>query len=141
MIRRPPRSTRTDTLFPYTTLFRYRDWRRLLTGPRGLHIEADLGVPTYRCHVTNWFPRLVGMVIKQLEHCGHRLFELYIQQHVMPDVLHANGVLYAGVISRSISAQYKIPYVITEHSSVYRRGLLIATTKQATLALVTRNNG
>src|SRR3546814_12892514 len=29
MIRRPPRSTRTDTLFPYTTLFRshQRDWR------------------------------------------------------------------------------------------------------------------
>src|SRR3546814_4666797 len=27
MIRRPPRSTRTDTLFPYTTLFR--------SGPRG----------------------------------------------------------------------------------------------------------
>src|SRR3546814_2988508 len=30
MIRRPPRSTRTDTLFPYTTLFRsktsYRMW-------------------------------------------------------------------------------------------------------------------
>src|SRR3546814_4937737 len=25
MIRRPPRSTRTDTLFPYTTLF--RSWR------------------------------------------------------------------------------------------------------------------
>src|SRR3546814_12196639 len=28
MIRRPPRSTRTDTLFPYTTLFRsYKDGR------------------------------------------------------------------------------------------------------------------
>src|SRR3546814_18355527 len=27
MILRPPRSTRTDTLFPYTTLFR-SDWRR-----------------------------------------------------------------------------------------------------------------
>src|SRR3546814_16041035 len=27
MIRRPPRSTRTDTLFPYTTLF--RSWRGL----------------------------------------------------------------------------------------------------------------
>src|SRR3546814_1416684 len=25
MIRRPPRSTRTDTLFPYTTLFRSKD--------------------------------------------------------------------------------------------------------------------
>src|SRR3546814_4199125 len=28
MIRRPPRSTRTDTLFPYTTLFRSADLRR-----------------------------------------------------------------------------------------------------------------
>src|SRR3546814_9476802 len=27
MIRRPPRSTRTDTLFPYTTLFRSRNLR------------------------------------------------------------------------------------------------------------------
>src|SRR3546814_20308648 len=26
MIRRPPRSTRTDTLFPYTTLFRSKDF-------------------------------------------------------------------------------------------------------------------
>src|SRR3546814_1566120 len=26
MIRRPPRSTRTDTLFPYTTLFRSAHW-------------------------------------------------------------------------------------------------------------------
>src|SRR3546814_2418656 len=39
MIRRPPRSTRTDTLFPYTTLFRSRDAsgreliRQTLTGP------------------------------------------------------------------------------------------------------------
>src|SRR3546814_17952390 len=28
MIRRPPRSTRTDTLFPYTTLFRSYSGRR-----------------------------------------------------------------------------------------------------------------
>src|SRR3546814_7933436 len=29
MIRRPPRSTRTDTLFPYTTLFRSVAWSRV----------------------------------------------------------------------------------------------------------------
>src|SRR3546814_7539399 len=28
MIRRPPRSTRTDTLFPYTTLFRSWYWQQ-----------------------------------------------------------------------------------------------------------------
>src|SRR3546814_9762908 len=30
MIRRPPRSTRTDTLFPYTTLFRSRSGREVV---------------------------------------------------------------------------------------------------------------
>src|SRR3546814_14780149 len=37
MIRRPPRSTRTDTLFPYTTLFRseiYRQGGFRLEGPK-----------------------------------------------------------------------------------------------------------
>src|SRR3546814_3523325 len=34
MIRRPPRSTRTDTLFPYTTLFRSPD-RRIPPHPGG----------------------------------------------------------------------------------------------------------
>src|SRR3546814_16385162 len=33
MIRRPPRSTRTDTLFPYTTLFRSRE-RPCVQSPR-----------------------------------------------------------------------------------------------------------
>src|SRR3546814_15615926 len=33
MILRPPRSTRTDTLFPYTTLFRSTRPVRLLTSP------------------------------------------------------------------------------------------------------------
>src|SRR3546814_4095499 len=36
MIRRPPRSTRTDTLFPYTTLF-----RSYALDARHLHAEAD----------------------------------------------------------------------------------------------------
>src|SRR3546814_6523694 len=34
MIRRPPRSTRTDTLFPYTTLFRSTGDRWRLVGER-----------------------------------------------------------------------------------------------------------
>src|SRR3546814_3934953 len=57
MIRRPPRSTRTDTLFPYTTLFRsgfaaglYRHDRRRGAGPAsaaaawlGFRKSPDLG--------------------------------------------------------------------------------------------------
>src|SRR3546814_220438 len=48
MIRRPPRSTRTDTLFPYTTLFRShlvlgrrgRSWRGLFGGEHPLDASA-----------------------------------------------------------------------------------------------------
>src|SRR3546814_17080976 len=57
MIRRPPRSTRTDTLFPYTTLFRSRscalrsrqqreqllDGRVHCIGARRDMIEVDIG--------------------------------------------------------------------------------------------------
>src|SRR3546814_13489987 len=39
MIRRPPRFTRTDTLFPYTTLFRSRNVRV----PRGIALRVLRG--------------------------------------------------------------------------------------------------
>src|SRR3546814_1750985 len=39
MIRRPPRSTRTDTLFPYTTLF--RSIARKSGRPRSLELEIE----------------------------------------------------------------------------------------------------
>src|SRR3546814_4793390 len=58
MIRRPPRSTRTDTLFPYTTLFRSAASRKTGFDPcpvlkswgnfPHLHRPADPDCPRYR---------------------------------------------------------------------------------------------
>src|SRR3546814_14154955 len=47
MRRRPPRSTRTDTLFPYTTLFRSvaGDRRRLVVAVLVLRVDADAAGP------------------------------------------------------------------------------------------------
>src|SRR3546814_19594025 len=62
MIRRPPRSTRTDTLFPYTTLFRsvarpyhvdvlghhgHARHRRLLAAPPAAADPFDLGAASH----------------------------------------------------------------------------------------------
>src|SRR3546814_8975645 len=47
MIRRPPRSTRTDTLFPYTTLFRSLHRRR--SGGSGAACRVG-GVAQVACH-------------------------------------------------------------------------------------------
>src|SRR3546814_9804946 len=48
MIRRPPRSTRTDTLFPYTTLFRSRlvgiDQYDNLESGQGFYAVSDLAI-------------------------------------------------------------------------------------------------
>src|SRR3546814_12839416 len=63
MIRRPPRSTRTDTLFPYTTLFRsgpmardVRDCAILLKEMSGFDpkdsTSLDLPVPDYEAALT-----------------------------------------------------------------------------------------
>src|SRR3546814_17558383 len=43
MIRRPPRSTRTDTLFPYTTLFRSQGCREFVGDQPGTRGEPAVG--------------------------------------------------------------------------------------------------
>src|SRR3546814_9259542 len=43
MIRRPPRSTRTDTLLPSTTLFRSRAGRRIRHRPRAAGVPPGAG--------------------------------------------------------------------------------------------------
>src|SRR3546814_3911544 len=48
MIRRPPRSTRTDTLFPYTTLFRSAHRVRLFRG--GFGRAFIFGQPAIKIH-------------------------------------------------------------------------------------------
>src|SRR3546814_4637389 len=62
MIRRPPRSTRTDTLFPYTTLFRSLSDRAGAQGirrhrrfPRARHfaLRADAALPALSRHRRN----------------------------------------------------------------------------------------
>src|SRR3546814_13433607 len=55
MIRRPPRSTRTDTLFPYTTLFRSPEAR----GVRSRVQRADRG-QTAVCVRRTWRDRAVA---------------------------------------------------------------------------------
>src|SRR3546814_2353866 len=53
MIRRPPRSTRTDTLFPYTTLFRSPFVRQAL-----VHVRIVLRVVLPITMLTPFFVRL-----------------------------------------------------------------------------------
>src|SRR3546814_19284963 len=57
MIRRPPRSTRTDTLFPYTTLFRSQPRGGQLATTKQAH-ALELQSKDKRLHVVPAFPNL-----------------------------------------------------------------------------------
>src|SRR3546814_4270913 len=57
MIRRPPRSTRTDTLFPYTTLFR----SSLRQPKKGPSIESLAGAAAAIRGVVGTLDSLVGL--------------------------------------------------------------------------------
>src|SRR3546814_1943141 len=83
MIRRPPRSTRTDTLFPYTTLFRSAEVDRLVTavweeGPLDCLVNNAAGNFLARSETLS--PRAVDAVLAIVMHgtayvtlaCGRR---------------------------------------------------------------------
>src|SRR3546814_4326722 len=66
MIRRPPRTTRTATLFPYTTLFRsIRDHRR---GQRLRLARARVEVPSSRATMCN-----AGVNLGKADYVTHML--------------------------------------------------------------------
>src|SRR3546814_3050919 len=73
MIRRPPRSTRTDTLFPYTTLFRseaaaveqlvFEEDDGVLAADRGLEQALRVGRVIGRDHDQTRHARIPGRVV------------------------------------------------------------------------------
>src|SRR3546814_12560151 len=92
MIRRPPRSTRTDTLFPYTTLFRsavedpslkidwiteermsdaYKAaWQTSIDDPQGFWLEASKAVDWEQAPASGW-SGAAGWFPGWLRHNGH----------------------------------------------------------------------
>src|SRR3546814_10860741 len=82
MIRRPPRSTRTDTLFPYTTLFRSgrhprerRQWHdggvtsTHQTATATLHTNrGDIKIALFGNHAPKTVENFVGLADRSEEH-------------------------------------------------------------------------
>src|SRR3546814_13480737 len=89
MIRRPPRSTRTDTLFPYTTLFRSaqcrsRQYRASRPGIGCLGFGIDGGMMERH---PDWerLEKLMPAV---------RAFQRLAQEHGIDDIFQDNGGIF-----------------------------------------------
>jgi glycosyltransferase involved in cell wall biosynthesis len=101
-----------------------RAWRSVLSGGRGIACELDQGVPTYRSRGMNWFPRTFSLAARLYIWHGLRLYERYVSQNGRPDVVHVHSLLFGGSIAAEIKRRYEVPFVVTEHSSAFARGMI-----------------
>src|SRR3546814_20298431 len=89
MIRRPPRSTRTDTLFPYTTLFRSVVWTSGATESNNLalkgaaHFHAGRGKHIITLKTEH---KAVLDTCKELEREGFQVSYLDVQENGLLDL-------------------------------------------------------
>src|SRR3546814_10317747 len=108
MIRRPPRSTRTDTLFPYTTLFRsvlQRELDQLRALGVALLAEADVAGVDAVLGESFGAGRLVGeqMVAGVVEVADQRHLDAHHRQ-LLDDARHDGGGL--GVVDGDRSEEH-----------------------------------
>lgn len=104
----------------------FKSWRKIsniTTEKNGFKYENDCGVETYRFFLLNWAPRVSFINRYRFLNKGLNLFDLYIKKNGVPDIIHVHSIFDAGFLAFEIEKKYKIPYVITEHSTGYSRGI------------------
>lgn len=101
-----------------------RDIVGIVTKPYGLKKEDDNGVATFRWHSANFFPKVPKLAQTRWISLGIKLFEAYIKENGIPDIIHVHSLLNAGVLTYKIAKKYNVPYIITEHSSAFIRNLI-----------------
>lgn len=98
--------------------------KRAVFGRYDEELWLDGDVATYFKHGVAWFPKVPYVDSKRWVNAGLALFERYIKEQGKPDVLHVHSLLHAGPLAVAIYDKYGIPYCVTEHSTVYGRGLV-----------------
>src|SRR3546814_5164251 len=84
MIRRPPRSIRTDTLFPYTTRFRSIDLLRRSGRKFGFEVETIDDIADENGHRISSSEVRTALAVGNLKRAGHLLGHTYgISGHVV----------------------------------------------------------
>ena len=83
--------------------------------------ENDEGVVTYRQQMLSFLPRIPYGYYLSWQLALDFLFKKYVRSHGMPDLIHAHSALFAGAGAIRLKKKFKIPCVLTEHSSAFAR--------------------
>ena len=80
--------------------------------------NCEDGINTIRLHGWNILLMRNSLGVNLWVKQSLKLFEIYREKYGNPDIIHVHCGLYGGLVGMSIKDKYKIPYIITEHSSV-----------------------
>lgn len=81
------------------------------------------GIPTFRS--LGWAVPKLPRVSRQIWLWqARRLVDQYVKRFGKPDIIHAHAVLWGGVAALEASQRLGVPFLVTEHSSAYARGLI-----------------
>ena len=108
----------------YPELRSLRNWRSIFSDDNIISVETDEGVETYRSRGMNWFPRTIALASKLFVWHGCRLYDRYVAENGVPDIVHVHSLLYAGSVATRICRKYAVPFVVTEHSSAFGNNLV-----------------
>lgn len=87
-------------------------------------IEKNNNLIIFRSYFTVFLPKVPFGVFLLWYRVAKKQFIEYVKLNGKPEIIHAHSALYGGAIAVKIGQKYKIPVVITEHSSAYHLNLL-----------------
>lgn len=97
-----------------------KDVKGIYSKPYGVKYINDNGLQTFKYH------HLSASKFQQKRwiNTGLKLFKQYTKKFGFPDIIHVHSLRNAGYVALEINSRYNIPFVITEHSSSFARGLV-----------------
>lgn len=101
-----------------------KDIKGIFLKSYGVEVFNDCGLNTYKWHQVNYLPRVNNYLKYIWTFWGLKLFDLYVHSFGLPDIIHVHSMRPAGYLALAIKKKYNIPYIITEHSSAFSRGLV-----------------
>jgi glycosyltransferase involved in cell wall biosynthesis len=99
-------------------------WRRLRSPRSFIEVETGRSYPVMRATGLYLAPPSPRLDPLWWVRTGLTAFETYCERFGRPHLIHAHNTLNAGLLAHRVRQRTGIPYVLTEHSSHYRRGLV-----------------
>lgn len=88
----------------------------------GLSINNENNINVYRYKSYNFFPKLYSFYIKYYSHLIRKCIKKIESKEGKIDIIHIHSAFDGGIAYSK--SRVNIPYVITEHSSRYHRGII-----------------